>query len=1202
MLQEPLLSQHRRHLPAHYVLLPSEHSTTVSSLSENGASQQLPVLHTQFGYVIAGSIPTNQHSSQVTSLFCNTCDTSLSDTLSSFWESERVPEFFPEKLPEYETCEQMFCNSVNLDTQNNKFEVALPLKLPLESINETLGQTFNLALKRYLNLEARFQRDPELHKLYSEFIHEYVQQGHGTFVDISQYNLDSDPVYFLSHHAILRPDKKTTKCRVVFDASMKSNKKVSLNDLLLNGPVVQKDLIDILLLFRTGEFIFVTDIKAMFRNISLAQKYRSLQNILWRDTPKENIQCIQLNTVTYGLKSSSYLATRCLKELAVRYREQFPLAAHIIEHSTYVDDALVSHDSSELLIESKRQLCTLLGIGGFHLHKWYSNCTSLLDDIPKSQQHFDDIELGKDNDASLKTLGISYNINTDSFMLSSPSTNENMPTTKRDILSFIGKFYDPLGYAGPILVTSKAIMQQLWLAKVGWDERPPDELLKVWCEFFDSLQVMSPITIARHVGVCNARSVQIIGFADASSTTAYGCCIYLRVTDKTGKVKISLLCSRSRVNPIRQSLTVPRLELNAAVMLAKLVVRVYDTLHHKLNIGDVHLYSDSQIVLAWIKTNITSLNTYVGNRVKVITQLTHQYRWSYIRSEDNPADCLSRGVLPSELHNHPLWWEGPEFLHKGEYTLMDMPQLPVPGELPEIKACAVFSGSLVCMVSSTNEQLLQLDFLDKYSDINKMQRILAYILRFIQNVRSNSAKNNLNYISSKELNDSLLLIIKYEQQKYLKEDIHNLKCKQSILKGNLKPLCPFLDNKGLVRVGGRLENSSMPYSQKHPVVLPRDSRVTHLIIHAEHIKNLHAGPRVVLSTINQRFWIVHGMREIKKVLHKCITCFKLKANSAKQLMGTLPHDRVNACRPFQKVGLDFAGPIIIKQSRIRRSLETKAYVCVFVCFVTKAIHLELASDLKTETFLACLKRFISRRGVPTDIYSDNASTFRSASSQLNNLYKLQSSNEHQAKLHAFSSQRGITFHFVPCYSPTFAGLAEAGVKSMKFHLKRVVQTAILTYEELNTVLCQIESILNSRPLMPLSSDINDYSCLTPGHFLIGTALNAYPESGEPVVIVNRLKFWKQCSNITNSFWKVWSKQYLNILQTRSKWRDIQPNVQVGTLVLLKEDSTAPMQWPLARVIQTFPGNDNRVRVVEVKTANGRTHKRSVVKICPLPIE
>ncbi|KAJ0177932.1 hypothetical protein K1T71_006805 [Dendrolimus kikuchii] len=905
------------------VLLPNRQR--VEQIEAGGSGLYVPVLDTQFGCVLAGSLAKDPFSNigstyQVTSLFCQTCENSLNDTLSSFWKTESIPETFPEKLPEHEECEKLFSKTVQLNSKTNRFQVALPLKLALPFINKSLGHSFDLALKRFKNLENRFLRDHNLYKLYKEFIEEYIQQGHATIIDISQYDLYNDPVYFLPHHPVLRLDKKTTKCRVVFDGSMKTSTKVSLNDMLMNGPVVQNELLDILLLFRVDEYIFIADIKSMFRMILLDPKYKSLQNILWRDSPKNNIQCLQLNTVTYGLKSSSYLATRCLKELADKYKEEFPLAAFIIENSMYVDDALVSQKTSELLTEAKRQLCSLLNRGGFQLHKWFSNCPQLLKEIPKSQQHLDNIDLEKDN--YIKTLGVKYDTVTDSFLISSPQSNANMPLTKRDILSFIGKFYDPLGLAGPIIVLAKVIMQRLWKAQVGWDEHPPHDLLKAWSEFYDGLQSMLPITTPRYTGFCKARSIQIVGFADASNS-AYGCCVYLGVLDDLHNVKVSLLCSKSRVNSLKQKLTMPRLELNAAVLLAKLVARIHSTLKLKLIINDVILYSDSQIVLAWLKTNINTLNTYVANRVKIITELTDKYIWSYISSDENAADSLSRGILPHKLQGHPLWWNGPDNLQGSDYKPVSFTSILLPCKLPEINSP---STSLKSMVCTTLKNILDLDFLKKFSSINKMQRILAYILRFIKNIKRNSSKNKLSYISTSELNDSLLLIIKFEQQKHFKSDILELQGRNQVLKGNLKGLCPFIDNKGLLRAGGRLENAAIAYSQKHPVILPRDSYITHLIIHNEHLKNLHAGPRLVLSSINQRFWIIHGMREVKKVIHKCIICFKLKANTAKQLMGTLPSERVNPSRPFQRIGLDFAGPILIKQSRIRKALETKAYI------------------------------------------------------------------------------------------------------------------------------------------------------------------------------------------------------------------------------------------------------------------------------------
>ncbi|CAK1587363.1 unnamed protein product [Parnassius mnemosyne] len=254
------------------ILLPPEPELQAlpssSEAPDGSVTPKAPLLNTRLGYVIAGNTPT-QHTEPVITLFCKKCDSDLNNSIVKFWKCESVPETFPEAHSENDLCEKIFCDNVEQDTKNNKIQVILPLKLPLDSINQALGDSLYLALKRFHNLEHRFKKDSNLFMLYKEFIHEYLKQKHGTLIDISQYNLCTDPVCFLPHHPVLRLDKKTKKCRVVFDGSMKTSTKTSLNDLLLNGPVVQKELVDVLMLFRVDEYFFITDIKNMFRNINI---------------------------------------------------------------------------------------------------------------------------------------------------------------------------------------------------------------------------------------------------------------------------------------------------------------------------------------------------------------------------------------------------------------------------------------------------------------------------------------------------------------------------------------------------------------------------------------------------------------------------------------------------------------------------------------------------------------------------------------------------------------------------------------------------------------------------------------------------------------------------------------------------------------------------------------------------------------------
>ncbi|XP_028158059.1 uncharacterized protein LOC114351145 [Ostrinia furnacalis] len=441
-----------------------------------------------------------------------------------------------------------------------------------------------------------------------------------------------------------------------------------------------------------------------------------------------------------------------------------------------------------------------------------------------------------------------------------------------------------------------------------------------------------------------------------------------------------LLCSKSRINPCKKKLTMPKLELNAAILLATLAKKVKGTLLKKFLVNDTHFFSDSQIVLAWLRTDVTQLQTYVANRVRSIGELTHSYEWHYVNTSDNPSDCLSRGIQPHELQNHVSWWQGPSFLHDRNYAFLPVPQTEI--QLPELKK----NNSLIVCTTTVDTHCSIFDGLKKYSSINKMTRILAYVIRFCNNIGANSVKRK-GFVTADELDNALLLIVKHEQYQFYPDEIKSLQSGKQVT-GSLMQLSPFIDGVGVIRVGGRLQNALLPYANRHAAILPKKSIITELIIMNEHIMLLHASQRLVLSSIKQRFWIPDGLRTVKKVIHKCVTCHRLKAAAATQLMGSLPSARVNACRPFEKVGVDFAGPVAVKNSRIRKPVIGKGYIALFVCFVTKAIHLELCSDLTTECFLACFKRFIARRNLPSDVYCDNGTTFKRARNKLDEFYIL----------------------------------------------------------------------------------------------------------------------------------------------------------------------------------------------------------------------
>ncbi|XP_055859179.1 uncharacterized protein LOC129921394 [Episyrphus balteatus] len=336
---------------------------------------------------------------------------------------------------------------------------------------------------------------------------------------------------------------------------------------------------------------------------------------------------------------------------------------------------------------------------------------------------------------------------------------------------------------------------------------------------------------------------------------------------------------------------------------------------------------------------------------------------------------------------------------------------------------------------------------------------------------------------------------------------------------------------------------------------------------------------------------------IRKTIHQCHQCFMQRRITSQQIMGDLPSYRIQPNRPFTNTGLDYAGPLTIRLSRCRNAKTSKAYIALFVCMTTKAIHLELVNDLTTDAFIAAFRRFVSRRGKCSNVYSDNGTNFQGARRCLTEMHKLLMEQSHNDVITDALAKDGIAWHFIPPSSPHFGGLWEAGVKSVKLHLRRVIGKSILNFEELCTLLCQVEAILNSRPLCSMSDcDLNP---LTPAHFLVGQPMTAVPEPSHLDTPINRLSHWNHIQNMVQGFWKRWHTEYLTTLQERPKWQRSTPNFKSGDLVVIKEPNLPPTKWILGRVVSVHPGTDQQVRVVTVKTAAG-TFIRPIAKLALLP--
>jgi len=869
--------------------------------------------------------------------------------------------------------------------------------------------------------------------------------------------------------------------------------------------------------------------------------------------------------------------------------ERLGEASAAVLQNFYVDDCLCATETDDDATELAHDLQTLCARGGFRLTKFVSNSRHLLASVSREDRgkQVKELNLNRDVLPAERVLGIKWTVQTDLIGLDVGSPDR--AHTRRGMLSVVGSMYDPIGLTAPVLLSGRLILQDMARLQLGWDVEAPPALQKRWDSWTRGLQELSKVSVERcytPLGFGAVVKREVHHFCDASSH-GYGTVAYLRVVSDSGQVHVSFLFGKSRLAPIK-SVSIPRLELTAATLSVRINSLILRAL--QIPIDSIVYWTDSTTVLRYIYNERTRFHVFVANRLTVIHDGSSPNQWRHISSGSNPADVASRGLDGAALTSEDKWLHGPVFLKREEDS---WPRPPEGLEQPLLSDPEVKTTVLSTLVPAEDGGPLGLLFA-RYSSWYRLRRAVAWLLR-VKSKLYDLVKNKLNQVaksrvptSKHELHTPTLAVAELQraesavlvriQKVSFPEEYVALQASRSVKSASrLARLDPFLED-DLIKVGGRLTNASLSGNHKHPVILPRDHHVVDLIVQQTHEDVGHQGREHVLAELRTRYWILKGNSAVRRVLSRCISCQRRQGPVSGQKLADLPADRVRSDEPpFTNTGIDLFGPFYVKRGRG----QEKRYGVVFTCLVTRAVHIEVAASQSTDSFICALRRFLARRGHVKRIRTDRGTNFVGASKEL--LKELECLTKSESAIHEAMLRKNVEWVFNPPTASHHGGTWERMIRSIRKILDALLLQQVLTDEVLQTLLCEIEAILNSRPLTYVSSDHRDPEPLTPNHLLLLGGSVPVPRGVFKDDDLYAKRRWRQTQYLADLFWSRWRKEYLPLLQHRQRWFYPERSLSVGDVVLIADEGLPRSQWPLGRVIETHVSSDGLVRSVRIRS-------------------
>ncbi|XP_071033036.1 uncharacterized protein [Parasteatoda tepidariorum] len=929
--------------------------------------------------------------------------------ISDLWELDSLGiHDMSEKQTKTETQEivlKHFQETLTRD-QSGRYQVCLPW---LEG-RVTLSDHKELAKKRLSNTVQSLNSSNML-KAYQDVFDEWEKEGiiEQVLSDHNNINNAESAEHFLPHRPVIK-ENSTTKIRPVFDGSAKTRNSLSLNECIEKGPNLIELIPSVLNRFRWGKIGVIADIRKAFLQISLQESDRNFLKFLWwRDGDPRKLITYRHCRVVFGVSCSPFLLAAVLNHHLENVPENLKHLAKKLKDSMYVDNCVASVDSVAELEYFRSESQKLLASAKFDLRGWIDNAHTSENKVEEN------LQVTNSENFKVPVLGLLWNFKNDTLSCDINDISiDDKSITKRKILSLAHKIFDPIGFTCPVTLIPKLLLQDCWKAQVSWDAELPKDIVQKFNNWRNQISDLKDIEIPRNYSCLDLNDAKLTlhVFCDASKLS-YATGIFLRA-ERGNEVTCQLLQARSRVAPLK-NVSIPRLELLAC----NIGVRLATSVKNDLNLKDIQTFywSDSMDALYWIKKEGPWV-VFVTNRVKEIRALSQVSEWNYVPGIQNPADLPSRGCSVKTLIKGK-WWQGPPWLKDSR------DRWPNYKLIPDEKV--INSEKKKIVVSSLNKE--NDEYYHRISSYKRIIRITGWILRFFRNAKTPSDKRS-GQLCAEELKKAELKILKKVQDEEFFGGTEN----------QLKSLKIITDNDGLLRVKTKVFMRIDEEDFRLPLLLPSNHHVVKSLIISKHQELGHAGVPFLMTALRENYWILKSRRTIKKAIKICVVCQRFNSRPASIPEGPLPEDRVKEESVFEIIGLDVAGPLYLKERQ-------KVWILLITCAIYRAVHLELLTALSTDNFLLALRRFISRSGRPSKIYSDNGTNFVGFEKLLRNVDLERLKGEIAP----------ITWKFIPPSAPWWGGFWERLVGLMKQILRKVLGRTSLSYEEMATVLCECES-------------------------------------------------------------------------------------------------------------------------------------------------